>query len=225
MRVETSLKFLIPNILCQQDFAVLDLYADTAKAKILNCKWTVNKYDCDNAPGYTHTIENDHALITVLPGFKEKADDFICEVLGQPKTDPSMCLCKTAGTIGSHINISATSTNATTRGEPDSVDYMALYVGVGAFVFALVAVLLIVWYKKGSGYKIVTRGQFLRLQCLGAHSNHHQTADFDATGENSVESAHLSTQPLPDTNEYIPPLSEGGLPNKVRRKKEPSRTV
>lgn len=66
--------------------------------EVLHCDWETT-YDCAIAPGYTHKIENDHVLITVPRDSKETPKNFTCKLLGQPKTDPSRCLCIQAGKV------------------------------------------------------------------------------------------------------------------------------
>ncbi|XP_025099918.1 uncharacterized protein LOC112567439 isoform X2 [Pomacea canaliculata] len=98
MSGETSLKFLIPESSCQKAFEVWALFANETKESVLRCDW-VDMYYCDSAPGYTHTLENRTAVITVSRDLEKKPEDFICESLFRPKTDPIRCLCKRAAVI------------------------------------------------------------------------------------------------------------------------------
>ncbi|XP_025102493.1 uncharacterized protein LOC112569060 [Pomacea canaliculata] len=93
MSGKSTLKFLIPESSCQRDFSVFAVYADGTKDKVLRCDW-FDKYLCDNAPGYTHTIENDTALITVPRDLKKEPEVFICEPYFQLTNFTKRCFCK-----------------------------------------------------------------------------------------------------------------------------------
>ncbi|XP_025099922.1 uncharacterized protein LOC112567443 [Pomacea canaliculata] len=143
MSGETSLKFLIPESSCQKDFEVWALFADGAKESVLRCDW-VKKYYCDSAPGYTHTLENSTALITLPRDLEKKPDDFICDSLFRPKTDPIMCLCKRAA-----ISIPVQSDSDS----PEQVGFIAGMVIAISVILFLVVFLIYKRYRTSSKSK------------------------------------------------------------------------
>ncbi|XP_025101029.1 uncharacterized protein LOC112568128 [Pomacea canaliculata] len=181
MSGETSVTFLIPESSCQKDFEVWALFADGAKESVLICDW-VDKYHCSSAPGYTHTLENTTALITVPLDLEKKPDHFICNSLFNPKTDASWCYCRKAEFI---------------PGQPDSDSpgQVALIVGLSVPLVLLFLVLVLVLV----GF-LICKYYFGRTLSMSTRDPNVRTGEFEPL-RNRIK--YRADRPSSDPNVYV----------------------